>query len=93
MDDLIKKILIESHTSGYSIHQRMPIPEWLWEMISIDFLVGLFKTSGKVDSILVVVDSMTTTILFILVRVDYNLSELVKVYVNMIVRMHRCLFL
>lgn len=71
----------------------MPIPEWLWEMISIDFLVGLFKTSGKVDSILVVVDSMTKTILFILVRVDYNLSELVKVYVNMLVRMHRCLFL
>ena len=31
--------------------QRMPIPEWKWERIAMDFLVGLPKTMGKYDSI------------------------------------------
>ncbi|XP_069144512.1 uncharacterized protein [Solanum lycopersicum] len=31
--------------------QRMPIPEWKWEKIAMDFVVGLPKTMGKFDSI------------------------------------------
>ena len=31
--------------------QRMPIPEWKWEIIAMDFVVGLPKTMGKYDSI------------------------------------------
>ncbi|WMV49813.1 hypothetical protein MTR67_043198 [Solanum verrucosum] len=55
VDDLIHKLLTESHGSRYSIHpgflQRMSIPEWKWEMIAMDFVVGLPKTLGKFDSI------------------------------------------
>ena len=35
--------------------QRMPIPEWKWERIAMDFVVGLPKTMGKYDSIWVIV--------------------------------------
>ena len=35
--------------------QRMPIPEWKWEGITMDFIVGLPKTLGKYDSIWVIV--------------------------------------
>ena len=30
---------------------RMPIPEWKWERIAMDFVVGLSNTMGKYDSI------------------------------------------
>ena len=38
--------------------QRMPIPEWKWERIAMDFVVGLPKTLGKFDSIWVIVDRL-----------------------------------
>ena len=31
--------------------QKIPIPEWKWERIAMDFVVGLQKTLGKFDSI------------------------------------------
>ncbi|WMV49701.1 hypothetical protein MTR67_043086 [Solanum verrucosum] len=62
--------------------QRMSIPKWKWERIAIDFLVGLPKTLGKFDSIWVVVDRLTKSAYFILVRVDYNAQQLAKVYVK-----------
>ncbi|XP_049390874.1 uncharacterized protein LOC125855220 [Solanum stenotomum] len=66
----------------------MPIPEWKWEMIAIDFVVGLPKTLGKFDSIWVVLDKLTKSAHFIPVRVDYNMQQLAKVYVKEIVRLH-----
>ncbi|KAH0672776.1 hypothetical protein KY290_026933 [Solanum tuberosum] len=135
IDDLIDKLLAESHGSQYSIHpgvtkmyrdlkriywwlgmkkdiaefvakcqncqqvkyahrrpagllQRMPIPEWKWERIAMDFVVGLPKTLGKFDSIWVVVDRLTKSVYFIPVRIDYNTEQLAKVYVKKVVRLH-----
>ncbi|WMV51287.1 hypothetical protein MTR67_044672 [Solanum verrucosum] len=66
----------------------MPIPEWNWEIIAMDFVVGLPKTLGKFDSIWVVVDRLTKSAHFIPVRIDYNAEQLAKVYVKEIVRLH-----
>ncbi|XP_049406042.1 uncharacterized protein LOC125869618 [Solanum stenotomum] len=68
--------------------QKMPIPEWKWEMIDMDFVVGLSKTMGKFDFIWVVVDRLTKSSHFILVRVDYNVQQLARIYVKEIVRLH-----
>ncbi|WMV59255.1 hypothetical protein MTR67_052640 [Solanum verrucosum] len=68
--------------------QRMPIPEWKWEMIAMDFVVGLPKTLGKFDSIWLVVDRLTKSAHFISVKIDYNAEQLAKVYVKEIVRLH-----
>ncbi|WMV14703.1 hypothetical protein MTR67_008088 [Solanum verrucosum] len=43
----------------------MPILEWKWEMIVMDFVVGLPKTLEKFDSIWVVVDRFTKSAHFI----------------------------
>ena len=48
--------------------QRMPIPEWKWERIAMDFVVGLPKTLGKFDSIWVIVDRLTKSAHFIRLR-------------------------
>ncbi|WMV38958.1 hypothetical protein MTR67_032343 [Solanum verrucosum] len=67
------------HQRPAGLLQRMPIPEWKWEMIAMDFVVGLPKTLGKFDSIWVVVDRLTKSAHFIPVRIDYNAEQLAKV--------------
>jgi hypothetical protein len=39
--------------------QPLSIPDWKWEDINMDFIVGLALTSRKVDSIWVIVDRFT----------------------------------
>ena len=68
--------------------QRMPIPEWKWEIIAMDFVVGLPKTMGKYDSIWVIVDRLTMSAHFIPVKVNYNAEKLAKLYISEIVRLH-----
>ena len=50
--------------------QKMPLPEWKWERIAMDFVVGLPKTLGKFDSIWVIVDRLTKSAHFIPVKGD-----------------------
>ena len=68
--------------------QRMPIPEWKWERIAMDFVVGLPKTMGKYDSIWFIVDRLTKSAHFILVKVTYNAEKLAKLYISEVVRLH-----
>ena len=66
----------------------MPIPEWKWERIAMDFVVGLPKTLGKFDSVWVIVDRITKSAHFIPVKVTYNAEKLAKLYISEIVRLH-----
>ncbi|XP_069147014.1 uncharacterized protein [Solanum lycopersicum] len=68
--------------------QRMPIPEWKWERIAMDFVVGLPKTFGKFDSIWVIVERLTKFSHFIPVKMTYNAEKLAKLYVSEIFRLH-----
>ena len=65
--------------------QRMPILEWKWERIAMDFVVGLPKTLGKFDSIWVIVDQLTKSAHFIPVKVTYNAEKLDRLYISEIV--------
>ncbi|XP_069145560.1 uncharacterized protein [Solanum lycopersicum] len=40
-----KRVKYENQWPG-GIHQRMPIPEWKWQRIAMDFVVVLPKTMG-----------------------------------------------
>ena len=66
----------------------MPILEWKWERIAMDFVVGLPKTLGKFDSIWVIVDRLTKSAHFIPVKVTYNAEKLAKLYISKVVRLH-----
>ena len=76
------------HQRPAGLLQRMPILEWKWERIAMNFVVGLPKTLGKFDFIWVVVDRLTKSTYFIPVRIDYNAQQLAKIYVKEIVRLH-----
>ena len=54
----------------------------------MDFVVGLANTLGKFDSIWVIVDRLTKSAHFILVKVTYNAEKLAKIYISEIVRLH-----
>ena len=62
--------VIYEHQRPAGLLQKMPIPKWMWERIAMDFVVGLAKTLGNLDSIWVIVDRLTMSAHFILVRVD-----------------------
>ena len=46
----------EKHQDPLELLQPIRIPEWKWDRITMDFVVGLPLTGRKHDSILVVVD-------------------------------------
>jgi hypothetical protein len=68
--------------------QPLKIPEWKWEEISMDFIVGLPKTQNGYDSIWVIVDRLSKVVHFILVKTTYKGSKLAELYIARIVCLH-----
>jgi hypothetical protein len=58
--------------------QSFPIPTWKWEDISMDFVVGLPKTSKGYDSIWLIVDQLTKTAHFLPVKTDHPVVVLLN---------------
>jgi hypothetical protein len=68
--------------------QPFSIPGWQWEEISLDFNVGLPPTVKNHNSVWVIVDHLTKSAHFILVRADYRPTDYAELYLNQIVRLH-----
>ena len=51
--------------------QLVLIPEWKWEVISLEFITDFPKTFKQHDSIMVVVDRLTKMVDFIAVKYTY----------------------
>jgi hypothetical protein len=64
------------HQRPSGLLQPLPIPEWKWENISMDFVCGLPRTSKNHDTIWVVVDRLTKSAHFIPIRMNYSLDKL-----------------
>jgi hypothetical protein len=52
--------------------QPLSVPDWKWDDISMDFIVGLLLTARKFNSIWVIVDPLTKSAHFIPVNTNYN---------------------
>ena len=76
------------HQVPSGLLQPIRIPEWKWDRITMDFMVGLPLTGRKHDSVWVVVDRLTKTAHFLPVRTDYSLDKLAELYIKEIVRLH-----
>ncbi|WVZ70510.1 hypothetical protein U9M48_019171, partial [Paspalum notatum var. saurae] len=68
--------------------QPLKIPEWKWEEISMDFIVGLPRTQKGYNSIWVVVDRLTKVAHFIPVNTTYLGARLAELYISRIVCLH-----
>jgi hypothetical protein len=67
----------------------LKIPEWKWEEIGMDFIVGLPRTQAGYDSIWVIVDMLTKVAHFIYIKMTYSGAKLVELYMSQRVCMHR----
>ena len=68
--------------------QPLSIPEWKWENIAMDFIVGLPKTPKGYTVIWVVVDRLTKSAHFLPGKVTYTVDNWAQLYVKEIVRLH-----
>ena len=82
-----QKVKVENQVFS-GLLQPIRIPEWKWDQITMDFVVGLPLTWRKHDLSWVVVDRLTKSVHFLLVRTDYSLDKLVELYIKEIVRLH-----
>ena len=68
--------------------QSLPIPEWKWEHITMDFVVGLPNSPRGCNAIWVIVDRLTKSAHFLPVKTTYSLSKYANLYIAEIIRLH-----
>ena len=66
----------------------LPIPQWKWDNITMDFVSGFPLTQRKQDAIWVIVDRLTKSAHFLPIQLDYSMDRLAELYVSEIVRLH-----
>ena len=66
----------------------MPVPDWKWDRVGMDFITGLPRTRSGYDSIWVVVDHLTKVAHFIPVKTTYTSAKLANIYMDKIVCLH-----
>ena len=76
------------HQRPGGLLQSIQIPEWKWEDIAMDFIVGLPRTSNGFDAIWVVIDRLTKSAHFLPIRMTFSMEQLAELYVKEIVKLH-----
>jgi hypothetical protein len=68
--------------------QPLCIPEWKWDDISINFIVGLPLMAHKFDSIWVIVDRLSKSAHFIPIHTNYNVQKYAGIYIARVLCLH-----
>jgi hypothetical protein len=68
--------------------QPLQVPEWKWEEIAMDFIVGLPRTQSGYDSIWVIMDQLTKVDHFRPVMTTYSGPQVAELYMSRIVYLH-----
>jgi hypothetical protein len=76
------------HQRPGGLLQPLPIPEWKWEHVTMDFVVGLPRSLNGHDAIWVIVDRLTQFAHFLPIKVNFTLDKLAQLYIQEIVRLH-----
>ena len=76
------------HQVPTSLLNPLPIPQWKWDNITMDFVSSFPLTEQKHDSVWVIVDKLTKSAYFIPVRMDYSMDRQAELYVEEIIRLH-----
>ena len=70
---IAKRHLVKAkHQHPLGLLQPLPILEWKWEVISMDFITGLPKSKKQNDSIFVVIDKLSKAAQFIPMKSNYK---------------------
>nr|GEZ51535.1 putative reverse transcriptase domain-containing protein [Tanacetum cinerariifolium] len=76
-------------------HQKPPgllvqpkIPEWKWDNMTLDFVTKLPKSSQGYDTIWVIVDRLTKSVIFTPIRETNPMDKLARIYLKEVVTRH-----
>ena len=83
-----KKQVKTEHQHPAGLLQPLPIPNWKWEIISLDFITRLPKNQNLNDSIMVVVDKLSKATHFIPVKTTYKDANIADIFLKKIFRLH-----
>ncbi|XP_059671067.1 uncharacterized protein LOC132316607 [Cornus florida] len=76
------------HQRPAGLLQPLPVPEWKWEHVTMDFVVGLPRSIHNHDTVWVIVDRLTKSAHFLPIRATDTVKELCKIYIRDIVKLH-----
>jgi hypothetical protein len=68
--------------------QPFPIPEWKWEVVTMDFITGLPRIGKLHDSIIVVVDKLTKATHFIPLKTTHKVADVADIFLKEVARLH-----
>ncbi|CAN6712295.1 unnamed protein product [Malus baccata var. baccata] len=72
----------------FGLMQPLPVPQWKWKNITMDFVYKIPRTQYGYDGIWVIVDRLIKSTHFIPVREKYSLSRLAELFISKIVKYH-----
>jgi hypothetical protein len=78
----------DEHRHPVGLLQPLPFPEWKWEVVTLDFIMGLSRMSKKHDAIMVVVDKLTKDAHFIPMENNHKETNVVDIYMKEVACLH-----
>jgi hypothetical protein len=76
------------HRHPAGLLQPLPIPEWKWETISMDFITRLPTLTKQNDTIMVVVDKLSKSAHFIPIKWTCKAIDITSIFMKEIFRLH-----
>ncbi|KAK1413557.1 hypothetical protein QVD17_35332 [Tagetes erecta] len=76
------------HQKPSGLLQQLEIPVWKWEMITMDYITKLPRTSRGNNTIWVIVDRLTKSAHFLPMKDTISMGKMAQLYVNKIVSLH-----
>jgi hypothetical protein len=70
------------HRHPAGLLQPLPIPEWKWEVVTMDFITGFPRTSKQHNSIMVVVEKLTKAAHFIQLKTTHKVENVVDIFLK-----------
>jgi hypothetical protein len=72
----------DEHRDPMGLLQPLPILEWKWEVVTIDFITKFRMPTRQHDSIMVVLKKITKVVHFIPVKVTHKVANIAEIYMR-----------
>ena len=73
--DICNKVKVE-HQKPARLLQPLPVSQWKWDDVCMDFITGLSKTRRGNDAIWVIVDTLMKVAHFLPIQTTYRVDQL-----------------